>query len=192
MNEDIQRLVDHPVSWVRGRIAGWEETSEDALIQLTRDNEDYVRTTAASNPNTPSAALIRLSKSLQPSLREAVASNPSTPLIALQCLAYDLDVNVRIAIGSNGSTPIGALEEIIATHEDASAHWAKRGLVYRQLQGGDMSDAELASQLDDGDWATRIELSTNTKTPADILDRLSKDRDPRIRYGVAQNGNTAI
>ena len=81
------------------------------LIELSRDNDYYVRYVVARNINTPIAVLIELSKDNN-FVKCAVAENINTPIAVLIELSKDDDHDVRRAVARNINTPIIVLIEL--------------------------------------------------------------------------------
>jgi hypothetical protein len=51
----------------------------EALVQLSKDKNSYIRETIARNPNTPIAILLQLSKDEDSDVRKEAVNNPSFP-----------------------------------------------------------------------------------------------------------------
>lgn len=87
----------------------------------------------------------------------------------------DSDVRFRQAWLSNANCPNDQLESELGCFPRAVAANPNAG--------------ELLKQLNLGDGEVRILLSRNPSTPADILEELSRNPDPRVRCGVAFTTN---
>lgn len=94
--------------WIRLALARNNNTPPDAIARLARFprlwNED-MRRAIALNPNTPATILRRLARSWDRSTISRLAANPATPIDILERLAEHGDGETRLNVIFNPSTP---------------------------------------------------------------------------------------
>ena len=148
-------------------------TTDDALMMLSTDNDDSVRAKVAGNKNTPIVILEKLASDKHPDVREGVADNPNTPPAILEKLASDNDMLVRLKCAENNSTPVATLERL--------ANDDMEGVRWSIARNASTSTATLEKLADDEHPDVREGAATNPNTPPVILEKLASDNDKFVR-----------
>ena len=95
---------------LHARIARYQYTPIDILINLSKHPDDYVRANVAINTNTPIEILKELSFDKTPDIRWHVTNNSNTPLETLIELSKDKDFTIRDRATENRINRIGLLK----------------------------------------------------------------------------------
>lgn len=161
---------------------------------------DNISFRQAKNLQTSSITLDLLSNSEYQLIKQTVAQNPNTSTDTLRDLSNDKHLNVRIIVAQNSNTSIDTLEKL--AHED---DWyllccIVGNLVNKYYDYINQEDAEkilnilkyISTKTNDESETIKINMANNSFMPDVILDILSKDNNPDIRYCVVNNYNTAL
>lgn len=146
--------------------------------QYAADDSAQVRQIIAARTDAPAETLMSLTADSKIQVRRALVANRSCPVEALRRLTSDGDFHVRWEATQhpNATAEVRALA---ARHGDSDVRQALAQL-------GDLEPAIAASLVDDGDWHVREQLALATRD-GEILERLMRDDDPRVRGRVAWN-----
>jgi hypothetical protein len=184
----LSKDKDEEVRWA---VAGISKTPPEVLTQLSKDNDPNIRLNVAHNLNTPPEVLTQLSKDRDSDIRYHVARNHKTPPEALTQLSKDKDEDVRRAVAQNHNTPPEVKKQL---ERDASEihNIEADSLQDKEHLAYTSRSPEILKRLSrDRDFRVRYNVAENIHgTPSEILMYLSKDRDEEVRAKVAENTKT--
>ena len=98
--------------WVRLKVAEQINTPISVLIELSKDEEYHIRSMVAANSNTSEDVLEYISKDTNKYVRCQVAKHPSTPISILIELSKDEYSSVRCGVLINPNTPLYLVKRI--------------------------------------------------------------------------------
>lgn len=124
--------------------------------------------------------LLRKAQSGNPSERKEAAFHPKTPLEGLLLLARDEDEWIRCILTANPALPF---EVFLVLLRDPSPEVRKRALA--GAKGEYLGRIPLP--WEEGPEA--LGLARNPETPGEVLLRLARSPDQKVRYWTAQNPN---
>ena len=180
------------VSYLREIIAENPSISITLLKELSLNRNEDVRSAVAQNLTTPAEILVVLAKDSGYDVRYNVARHPTTPLEVLVILAKEAYYGIRGGVAGNRNTSPEILRKL-ASDDNADVRFsvaanpsAQLDLIFRMNL--------LKSSAAEGDeyGYGRGFLAANPETPVEILELFSKDKDDRVRCGVAVNPATPI
>jgi hypothetical protein len=162
--EDLLRLFDVGVGYVRRRVASHGRLPGEVINTISRDGTDALRAAAAANPSLPEEAAQRLHTDRSPLVRAALAGNRACPEILLAKLGIDPVPEVRAGVSSNPRTPEGLLEQLAGDVEP----------IVRRGAGGNLAlDPKTLRKLaSDEDIDVCAAVAGNPRCPADMLQEL--------------------
>lgn len=172
-------------------------TPSDVLIKYYNEYEDGIwkQYYLATNPNLPMELLIELSKDENIYVRCGVAGNPSTPIDILIAYAKDSDCMLRRKVANNSHTPIDVLKELQNDEDRYVRQHAKKQirLICDEIILRDLIDKGL---LDKDKYINEklsvLKMASNPDTPSEVLSYLYKQTDSSIRLMIAKNASTPI
>lgn len=161
----------------------WQCTSEDLLLNTSRETEETFRKAAEDTATSP-AQLAWLATLVSPEVRVSVAGNEKTPAETLRKLANDADNTVRLAVASNQATPIDVLRNLLRDSSKAVSIEAETSLAAK----GDVTELEKKShEL----LATNRFNSTSNSLVASYttLDAVKIDPPSELKPAISADGN---
>lgn len=162
---DLWEQAHHPDANVRFRVAGNPDTPPDIIERLINDPDDDVAWAVGHCIGRDPSVYERLLHHPAVHVRVTVAGNLDTPASALREAAErDSDIAVRGALASNPACP----SDVLATLADPDT-----------LNVNDRDHVDLA-----------YHLANNPNAPAEVLTRLHRHPNPRVRACVARNRHT--
>jgi len=163
--------------------------SEDALLALAHDSDDFARMHLASDTQAPATVLRVLSEDANAYVRARVAENPNTPPELLAAMAQDPGEIVQKAVAANPNTPMATLLAL-AQYESSNIYESshiRQGLSANPRTPPDVLSGILAVEMEDQrfpwSWLT---LARNPSTPSESL-RLLSTQEAEVRAAVAGN-----
>lgn len=206
----LERLARDNRFSVRRYVALHPNTPTKILIDWAHKS-NLLRLWAAKNPSTPTITLERLASASEVlDVRVAVAKNPSTPKSILDKLSQDTGFGVRKAVANNLNTSVETLEAIaksiktwgeifleLARNPNTPAHileklaeeiaWYDNDNTwsYILIQNPNISN-QLQKRLlirlaGSYKYNFRLFVVHHPNTPLNILEKLTQDRDLRVR-----------
>lgn len=162
--EDLLRLFDVGVGYVRRRVASHARLPVDIIDTISREGTEALRAAAASNASLPEDAAHRLHGDESPLVRAALAANRSCPALVLAKLGSDPVPEVRAGAAANVKTPVGLLETLAKdtdpmVREGAGSNTALSPKVLRVL-------------ANDGEEIVCAAVAGNPRCPPDMLQEL--------------------
>lgn len=180
---DAAKLDDIAMSEIaqnRRAVAENSATPAATLARLATDVDVTVRRAAAGNPNTPSATLDQLAddpddakKLGETKVRWRVANNPRTTEATLARMAEDPDAMVRAAIGRHPHASVAVLEHL-ATTPSPGRQWVDPD-VRQAVASNTSTPPRVLAGWENADGHTMAQVAKNPSTPANVLERMSRD-----------------
>jgi len=173
-------------------------TSPDLLYILKNYEDEDVRENVALNPNTPKSILRELSKDESPYVRMALLKRDDVDIEFIKLLYtdkgeyfsedeyeyeyyeddnFESTINELKQLTADLKSAIDEDEELHEDYEYSDNEWDEEAYDY--------FDDDIASEI-------RVLIASNSKTPSDILKKLSNDEDEDVRKAVAMNKKTGI
>ncbi len=180
--EELILFAESDDPGIRMTVAESENTPENILRILAKDESDYIRASVARNKNTPQDVLRALVKDKGYYVRSYVARNEYAPEDILRALSKDDNEFVRASAAYNKNTPEDILR-ILAKDEN---YYVRKHAAENEITPQDI----LRALSKDENKFVRAAVAANKSIPQDILRILAKDPDGNVRAGVGRNENT--
>ena len=162
--EDLLRLFDVGVGYVRRRVAAHGRLPAEVVNTISREGTEALRAAAAANPSLPEEAAQRLHQDQSGLVRAALAANRSTPALLLAKLGSDPVPEVRAGAAGNPRTPEGLLEQLANDVEPVVREGAGRNIA--------ISPKTLHRLATDSDTDVCAVVASNPHCPTDMLQEL--------------------
>lgn len=159
----------------RMRAALDPSTPEDVLMALAHDEESMVRRSVALNPAAPEGVFTLLAQGDDDD-RRCVAESPFAPEGVVRGLMEDA-LAIRQAVEAS---PYVTGELICHFESDE-----KDPVLDAVVRNPSVSEGILRRLAKVDDWSVRYLIAYQPATPADVMQALANDEDPRVREGVA-------
>lgn len=164
-------------------LASDPRTSQELLLQLSKDQDATIRTIVADNKSTPVDVLINLSQDYILAVRRSIAGNPNTPIDVLDQLSKDHEPGVRSMVASNSNT---SPETLIRLSMDGWHATRQNVCGNRNTPPGILNNL---SRDPDHHVRKIIAANEHPNLSPDILDRLAEDPSHLVRKSVLLNSN---
>jgi hypothetical protein len=176
----LDDMAGSEIALNRRTVAENSATSPATLDRLAADEDLRVRRAVAGNPNTPAEALDRLAgdpdeaKELgETKVRWLVANNPRTAETTLARMVGDPDAMVLAAIGRHPHASAATLEHLASTPAPGRK-WVDAD-VRQAVASNPNTPPRLLAGWENADGNTMAQVAKNPATPADVLERMSRD-----------------
>jgi hypothetical protein len=166
---------------MRSDVARCTDAWPELLEEFARDDYEYTRRGAASNPNTPLASLSLLAQDVATYVRCNVAMNPAA-LSLLPTLSEDPNPEVRCSVASNPDVPIALIERLAKDSVET--------VRTRVASHSNTPSALLEFLAGDEVEGVRCRVAKNKNAPPSVLEQLARDVDFRVRLDLVENPNT--
>ena len=176
---------------VRSAIAKRADAPSDLLAALAVDHFDWIRFAVARNPSTPGETLVQMLAAEDLGLALTASANPSIALdIALpwreKVFAEPGTEWVRKQLKRSSQEVKAAVERqdfLFPCMKDPAKSVLGKGPISAAMglcAGLDIDPARLAKVVASTDWLVRAATARHKSTPANLLQKLSKDVHPLV------------
>lgn len=178
--DELAAIASSEIALNRRTVAENHAASAATLAGLGTDEDVKVRRAVAGNPNTPMETLDQLADDPDEAreltatkVRWLVATNPRTAEATLARMLGDPDQMVLAAIGRHPRASATTLEHL-ATTPSPGRQWIDSDVRHAVASNRNTPSLILAG-WEHADGNTMAQVAKNPSTPADVLERMSRD-----------------